>query len=77
MKIGDLVRCKEGTLWLIYNTSEHGNFLNLVDPITHKTFEYKATSDIIEVLERPSNVEWLFILRRLKEIKAQGLESFV
>lgn len=75
MKIGDLVQDFNGKTWLVYDKSDDSKYLYVTDTETQTVNEYICANIVIEIINKPSNVSWLFLARRKKNL--EGLERFL
>lgn len=72
MKIGDVITTKDGLRWIIFEFSNHKNFMYVTDTVCQQFNDYISIEDVIEVEEMPNNIQWLFILRRERNLKSSG-----
>lgn len=77
MNVGDIVTCVLNRQWIIYDfVFVNGEtMLAITDFETQIQNEVLSTNHIINVEAKPSNFEWLFLIRREKNLK--GLEKYV
>lgn len=72
MKIGDIVTDTEGKRWVIFEFSDCKEFLYVADFIHDGLTKYMNKLEVIEVDNRPHNVEWLFLKRRSRNLRGIG-----
>ena len=77
MNIGDIGVDQLGNRWIAYDFSPDGLCVYVTDPATHKINEYIPIGDFVAIEKKPMNVEWLFIARRLRNFRKNGLEMFL
>lgn len=67
MKVGDILVDVFGKQWVIYNAE--GLFMYVVDFKTQTQRQILLPAEIIEVIEKPDNVEFMFLNRRAKDLE--------
>lgn len=71
MKIGDIVITNTDKKWIVFDFSPE--FIYVVDFETHNIGEVLVQSHIKEIVSKPSNVEWMFIVKRNRNYKRMGM----
>jgi hypothetical protein len=74
MKIGDIVTDILSKKWIVYDIQSE-LLVYVTDVETQRQNVVIAKTHILNIEEKPKNVEWLFLRRRQKELT--GLEKFV
>lgn len=74
MKIGDIVTDFLDQKWIVYDLSDDKKYVFVTDFNTQTKNEYLPMVLIKEIEPKPNNFQWMFILRREKNLK--GLEEY-
>jgi hypothetical protein len=77
MNVGDIVTCVLNRKWIIYDfVFVNGQtMVAITDFETQKQNEVLSMDHIMDCSAKPANFQWLFILRREKNLK--GLEKYI
>jgi hypothetical protein len=66
MNLGDIALDYNDSQWIVYDIDRE--FIYVADFKTQQNLQILTVFEIKEVLPKPSNVEWLFMRRRIKNL---------